>query len=80
MAGDAAQFRAFTHFFRHSKDESKWVAIFDIDEFVLPHRRDSLRAFLLNYRHSDEVGINRVMFGDGHHKMKPDGGVIENCL
>src|SRR5437588_2741 len=28
----------------------------------------------------DGIGINWVMFGDGHHKTRPDGGVIANYL
>ena len=80
IPGDAAQFRAYTHFCRHFKAESRWVAIFDIDEFVLPHRHDSFREFLLDYDHCDGIGINWVTFGDGHHKTKPEGGVIENYL
>ena len=78
--GDAVQSRAYEHFCKHFKHETRWVAVFDIDEFVLPHRHSSLREFLLDYDYCDGIGINWVMFGDGHHKTMPDGGVIANYL
>ena len=78
--GDAVQIRAYAHFCKNFKHESKWVAVFDIDEFVLPHKHDTLREFLLDYDHCDGIGINWVMFGDGHHRTRPAGGVIESYL
>ena len=78
--GDAVQSRAYAHFCKHFKHETKWVAVFDVDEFVLPHRHGSLREFLLDFDHCDGIGINWVMFGDGHHKTPPAGGVIESYL
>jgi hypothetical protein len=78
--GDAVQSRAYAHFCRHFKHETRWVAVFDVDEFVLPHRHGSLREFLADYDDCDGIGINWVMFGDGHHKTRPPGGVIENYL
>ena len=78
--GDAVQRRAYAHFCKNFTQDTKWVAIFDIDEFVLPHKHDSLRDFLLAYDYCDGIGINWVMFGDGHHKTKPAGAVIANYL
>jgi hypothetical protein len=78
--GDAVQFGAHAHFCKHFKHESRWVAVFDVDEFVLPREHGSFREFLLDYDHCDAIGINWVMFGDGHHKIRPVGGVIENYL
>jgi hypothetical protein len=78
--GDAVQSRAYAHFREHFRHETTWVAVFDADEFVLPHRHDSLREFLRDYDHCDGIGINWVMFGDGHHKTPPPGSVIANYL
>ena len=80
VPGDAVQERAIAHFCKNFKHETKWVAAFDIDEFVLPHKHATLRDFLLAYDRCDGIGINWVMFGDGHHKTRPAGGVIENYL
>lgn len=78
--GDAVQARAYAHFCKHYRHETRWVAVFDIDEFVLPHKHGSFREFVLDYDHCDGIGINWVMFGDGHHKTRPQGGVIESYL
>ena len=78
--GEAVQSRAYAHFCKHFRHETTWVAVFDVDEFVLPHAHDSLRQFLEDYDDCDGIGINWVLFGDGHHKTRPAGGVIENYL
>jgi hypothetical protein len=78
--GDAVQSRAYAHFCKHFRHETRWVAVFDVDEFVLPHKHASFREFLLDYDDCDGIGINWMMFGDGHHKTRPPGGVIENYL
>ncbi len=78
--GDAVQIRAYAHFCKHFRHEATWIAVFDIDEFVLPHQHGSFKEFLLDHDHCDGVGINWVMFGDGHHKTRPAGGVIESYL
>jgi hypothetical protein len=78
--GDAVQSRVYEHFCKHLKHETKWVAVFDVDEFVLPHRHGTFRDFLLDYDQCDGIGINWVMFGDGHHKTAPAGSVIESYL
>lgn len=78
--GDAVQSRAYAHFCSHFRHETRWVAVFDVDEFVLPHAHDSLRQFLVDYDDCDGIGINWVLFGDGHHKTRPAGGVIESYL
>jgi len=78
--GDAVQSRAYAHFCNHFRHETRWVAVFDVDEFVLPHAHGSLREFLQDYDDCDGIGINWVLFGDGHHKSRPAGGVIESYL
>ena len=78
--GEAVQARAYAHFCKHYKHETRWVAVFDIDEFVLPHKHATFRQFVLDYEHYDGIGINWVMFGDGHQETKPEGGVIESYL
>jgi len=78
--GEAVQSRAYAHFCKHFRHETRWIAMFDVDEFVLPHQHASFREFLLDYDDCDGIGINWVMFGDGHHKTRPRGGVIESYL
>jgi hypothetical protein len=39
-----------------------------------------LQEFLQDYDDCDGIGINWVLFGDGHHKTRPAGGVIEIYL
>lgn len=78
--GDAVQSRAYAHFGKHFGHETRWAAFFDVDEFILPHKHGSFREFLLDYEDCDGIGINWVVFGDGHHKTRPAGGVIENYL
>ena len=67
--GVAVQYPCYAHFCANFKEETEWLAVFDLDEFVLPHRHEALCDFLAEHPHVDGFGINWVMFGDG---LSPD--------
>lgn len=78
--GSGVQYPCYAHFCATFKHETEWLAVFDIDEFILPHRHETLCRFLHDYADVDGIGINWVMFGDGHHATPPAGKVIESYL
>ena len=45
------------------KGVAKWVAVIDIDEFIVPHEASTLNAFLKKYRHYGGVAIHWVLYG-----------------
>ncbi len=82
ISGEKQQVIAYNHFVKNFSKETQWVAVFDVDEFVLPKLHPTLRDFVMDTgRNADCISINWVIFGNGPHIRKPAGGwVIENYL
>lgn len=82
IPGKKKQVIAYNHFVKNFAKETEWVAVFDVDEFVLPKQHPTLRDFVIDAgRNTDCISINWVVFGNGPHARKPaEGGVIENYL
>lgn len=55
-----------------------WMAIIDIDEFLVPVEKNNLPDFLKDYEDYPGVAVNWVLFDGNEHIKKPDGLVIEN--
>ncbi|MCD8539766.1 MAG: glycosyltransferase family 92 protein [Leadbetterella sp.] len=82
VRGEKQQVTAYNHFVKNFAKETEWVAVFDVDEFVLTRLHATLRDFVLDRgRNADCIGINWVVFGNRPHIRKPaSGGVIGNYL
>ena len=82
ISGEKQQIAAYNHFVLNFSKETEWVAVFDIDEFVMPKQHATFRDFVLDVgRKADCISINWVIFGNGPHIAKPaNGGVVENYL
>lgn len=78
--GIGVQYPIYDHFLKNFGKTTEWVAVFDIDEFVLPKKHETLAGFLKDYTSFDAVAINWVTFGNGHHKKKQEGPLIKNYL
>lgn len=63
---------------RHSYD-TKWLALVDLDEFLVPVKHDTLVQYLETLpRNFWCVVMSWVAYGSSGHKTRPDGLVIEN--
>lgn len=60
-----------------SKDETRWLAILDIDEFIVPESTDTIPEFLKKYEDKPSVVMQWIVFGDNHQKNRDKGLVIE---
>jgi hypothetical protein len=61
------------------RETAKWVAIIDIDEFILPKKDADIPAFLSRFAPDvSQILLGWNVFGSGGHREKPDGLVIEN--
>ncbi|MGD1699540.1 glycosyltransferase family 92 protein [Dapis sp. BLCC M229] len=72
------QMKAYNHFFKKYKNESKWIAFIDLDEFLFPTEKNDLREILEEFSDVPAVGINWLIFGTSGHQEKPEGLQIEN--
>jgi hypothetical protein len=59
---------------------SYWMAMLDVDEFLVLKRHKDVREILPEYEEFGAVAIPWVMFGSSKHLIKPAGRVIDNYL
>ena len=63
----------------YSKNESKWVAIIDLDEFIYSPMEIDLRKVLKNHESLAVVGLNWVWFGSSGYIKQPKS-VIQSFI
>ena len=77
--GQKRQLPAYEDCISKHKKETKWLAVIDLDEFIVPVKDADIQSFL--NRQSQKIAqfiIPWVIFGSNGHNDKPDGLVIEN--
>jgi glycosyltransferase involved in cell wall biosynthesis len=57
--------------------QSDWVFCIDADEFFVPRRLDTARAFLEGFPQADAIAVNWLNFGSSGHKTWEDRPVTE---
>jgi hypothetical protein len=71
----------FNEMLKLAKDDSKWIAFLDTDEFLYPVQKDSLVEFLKDYEEFGGVCVNWQMFGTGGIvKFDPKKTMIEQLI
>jgi len=60
------------------RNETKWLAIFDVDEFLFPTQYDDLRTLLKEYEGYGGLVVSSLFFGTSGHKVRPEGLQIDN--
>ncbi len=59
------------------KNETKWLAIIDLDEYIVPVSTNNLKDFLKEYDKYPAVGVNWLMFDSNGLVKRPNKPVIE---
>lgn len=60
------------------KNETEWMAIIDLDEYIVPVQEDNIKDFLRPYEKFSGVVVNGVMFDSNGIIKRPEGkSVIE---
>jgi Glycosyltransferase family 92 len=76
----APQVPSFRHTLSTHRDDSRWIAFIDTDEFLFSPTRRPLPELLREYERHPAVGVCRAFFGPSGHRTKPPGLVIESYL
>ena len=77
--GKGVQIPCYNDFLSRFRQNSRWVAIIDADEFLAPmDPYTSIPMFLSEFEGYPAVGVNWVVYDSNGHISKPDGLVIEN--
>ncbi|MBQ0013521.1 MAG: glycosyltransferase family 92 protein [Proteobacteria bacterium] len=77
--GKTMQLLAYIDCINKHKTDTRWIALIDLDEFIVPVQHKTIPEFLytlpLNFA---QLVIAWIIYGSSGHKTKPDGLVIEN--
>jgi glycosyl transferase family 92 len=74
------QIKAYDNCLNEHRDDSRWIAFLDVDEFLFSPSGTSLSDVLVDYEHYPGVGVNYVMFGTAGHRTTPPGLLLESHL
>jgi hypothetical protein len=72
------QIAAYDDCLRWHRYDARWIAFFDLDEFLFSPTGRPLPEVLTDYEPWPAVAVNWVMFGTGGLRTRPPGLVIEN--
>lgn len=68
LDGANKQINAYNDFIQNNRNNYDWAAFFDIDEFLVLKKHDTVKNFISDYKTYNAIGINWVLFGDNGHK------------
>lgn len=74
------QVAVYSHILTTKKRETRWLALIDIDEFLLPRNGASLPQFLKGYESFGGLVINWQMFGTSNVKEIPPNATLIGSL
>jgi len=72
------QHAAYDDCLREHWTESRWIAFFDVDEFLFSPTRKALPDVVRAYERHPGLVVNVIPFGTSGHRDPPEGLVIEN--
>ena len=75
-----AQIMAYKNAITRTKNLTKWLAVIDLDEFIVPIVKDDIRDFLIDYEDYAGVVINWQLFGTSDIYCLPQGEWITKHL
>ena len=78
--GRPAQLAAYEDCLKRHRDEARWIAFLDVDEFLFSPTGHAVSTLLRDYERWPGVGVNWAVFGTSGHQVPPGGLVIESYL
>lgn len=78
--GYRKQIAAYDDFFTRFRYESRWVAVIDMDEFIVPLDRERITDYLRDMEHAPLVEVNWLCYGSSGQEKKMPGKVMNRFL
>lgn len=75
--GYRMQLAAYDDCLRRHRYDTRWLAVIDMDEFILPLDKDSIPEYLKDFEQSPVVEINWLCYGSSGETEKKPGTVME---
>lgn len=71
------QLRCYEQITKDHKDETYWLAIIDLDEYLVPLQKSDMRSFLKEFEDVSEVSLQWLNYGDSNLFSRKDGLITE---
>lgn len=75
--GYRMQIAAYDDCIERHRFDARWIAFIDLDEFIVPQKDPTLRAFLSRFEDFAAVEINWLIYGSSGARKKENGPVME---
>jgi len=75
--GEKQQLPVYEDCIARHKFETRWLAVIDLDEFIVPIETKTIPAFMKRFERFSGLEINWLIYGDNGHKTKTNSLVIE---
>lgn len=75
--GYRRQLAAYDHCLRHHRFDTRWLAVIDMDEFIMPIKHASIPEYLKGLESYPVVEVNWLCYGSSGQKERKPGGVME---
>ena len=75
--GRKRQLAAYDDCFERHRFDARWIAVIDIDEFIVPQKDNSIPSFLHRMEGYAVVEINWLVYGSSGERTKTDGDVMQ---
>ena len=77
FSGEKRQLPAYDDCLERHRLDTRWIAIIDLDEFIIPIKDKTIPEFLQRFESFSVVEINWLIYGSGGAKEKEVGAVME---
>lgn len=74
------QCAAYTDCINKTKKSVMWLALIDLDEFIVPVQKSNLKTFLKEYENFSGVGVNWQYYGSSNVSVIPEGELMIDLL
>lgn len=75
--GYRMQLAAYDDCFERHRFDARWIALIDLDEFIVPVKDSSIPGFLSRFEDAPVVEINWLIYGSGGAKKRTEAPVME---
>ena len=78
VPGSRMQIPVYSDAIYRTRFTTRWLALLDADEFLVPRRIDDLRTYLKGFERYAALGVNWIMFDSNGHEQPPaaNGGLV----
>jgi len=77
LPGKKRQLAAYDDCLGKHRSDARWIAVIDLDEFIVPLKDKTVTEFLKRFEEFPAVEINWLIYGSGGARKKEAGGVME---